>query len=275
VKTLRFQNDITIAVLGGTQKAKEIHHKAEPKLKVTMEHEKMVVFDVGGHIHKLPRSLLDRFPDTMLARQADKIWQKEDCSPSTTPLYVDRNGIRFQYVMDFMRDGQVHLPLTISKKAFLKDMDYLGFTDKDINESSIHVATVAQAEEIVASVSDNLHEEIDKLEKAIKEHKKTIDQCKAKKLGLRVAYDFFVRSSAGENGTQDRVTIHLDHGDALQQANEACWDNNRSTLEECLAKYGLTLVSVKWAYNPSLDGGVIVLDRSNKKQKTGGEGENV
>jgi hypothetical protein len=89
-----------------------------------------VRFDVGGTIYKVSRSLLEQHPNIMLARMVSKTWlnQSEDNERKDEPLFVDRNGERFQYVLDLMRDGpKVSLPVTISKEGFLKDLDYFGF----------------------------------------------------------------------------------------------------------------------------------------------------
>lgn len=40
------------------------------------------------------------------------------------PVFIDRNGDRFDYVLDYMRNGSVTLPITISKDSFLSDLDY-------------------------------------------------------------------------------------------------------------------------------------------------------
>jgi hypothetical protein len=79
-----------------------------------------ITFDVGGTIYKVSRSLINQYPDTMLARMVSDTWlngnQKE-------PLFIDRNGERFQYCLDYMRDGpEVALPIAVPKYAFLKDL---------------------------------------------------------------------------------------------------------------------------------------------------------
>jgi len=53
------------------------------------------------------------------------------------PIFVDRDGDRFRYVLDYMRDGQkVNLPiLTVAKEGFLKDLEYYGF--ENVNADTI------------------------------------------------------------------------------------------------------------------------------------------
>ena len=94
-----------------------------------------VTFDVGGSIYRVSRSLLEQFPNTMLARLASKTWQ---LAAFSDPLFIDRNGERFQYCLDYMRDrGKVVLPATIPKESLIQDLVYYGF--EDVDQSTITV----------------------------------------------------------------------------------------------------------------------------------------
>jgi BTB/POZ domain len=45
-------------------------------------------------------------------------------------IFTERNGYRFQYVLDYMRDGSITLdclPNHIHKEALYKDLEYFGF----------------------------------------------------------------------------------------------------------------------------------------------------
>ena len=89
-----------------------------------------VRFNVGGTIYEVSRSLLEQHPNTMLTRMVSKTWlgEEEDNERKDEALFIDRSGARFEYVLDFMRDGpKVSLPVTVSKEGFLKDLDYFGF----------------------------------------------------------------------------------------------------------------------------------------------------
>jgi BTB/POZ domain len=112
-----------------------------------------VKFDVGGRIFKVRRSLLESFPETMLARSASDLWNtttsavfeavstsQDDTSKKKRavkknrvhheqqqqqPIFIDRDSHRFSYVLDYMRDGcVVVLPVTISKESFLTELQY-------------------------------------------------------------------------------------------------------------------------------------------------------
>jgi hypothetical protein len=102
---------------------------------VTTNNAPSVTFDVGGTIYKISRSLIEQYPDTMLARMVSDTWLKGD---QKEPLFIDRNGERFQYCLDYMRDGPVvALPFTIPKDALLKELEYYGFDSVDPNQLSI------------------------------------------------------------------------------------------------------------------------------------------
>jgi hypothetical protein len=92
---------------------------------------KTVRFNVGGTMYEVSRSLLEQHGDNMLARMASERWQREGHNSSSStdePLFIERNGERFQYVLDYMRDGgSVYLPfLAVSKDALLKELEYYG-----------------------------------------------------------------------------------------------------------------------------------------------------
>jgi hypothetical protein len=90
-----------------------------------------VHFNVGGTPYQVSRSLLEQHADTMLARMASETWQGED--PPEEALFVERDGGRFGYVLDFMRDGQVSLPAKgkITEESLLKELTYFGFLNVD------------------------------------------------------------------------------------------------------------------------------------------------
>jgi len=91
--------------------------------------EGIVSFDVGGRVYKVRRSLLESFPNTLLARLVADEWQGDD---ESKPIFIDRDSDRFRYCLDYMRDDQaVALPHTESKSAFLKDLEYYGFENVD------------------------------------------------------------------------------------------------------------------------------------------------
>ena len=116
-----------------------------------------VRFDVGGTIYKVSRSVLRQYSNTMLTRMVSETWLGEEKynEGKDEPLFIDRDGERFRYVLDFMRDGpKVSLPVTVSKEGFLKDLDYFGFDNvipDDISmrsSYSVYMDTVKKMDEL-------------------------------------------------------------------------------------------------------------------------------
>ena len=147
-----------------------------------------VRFNVGGRIYEVSRSLLDRYPDTMLARMASDTWsplQRDESSDESgehengddddddTPicngdggkkaLFIDRNSDRFQYCLDYMRDGGIAgLPMTVSKDAVLHDLAYYGFHDVDPSSISVQLSLsmIKTSHEYIQSLELDLNKKL-------------------------------------------------------------------------------------------------------------------
>ena len=79
-------------------------------------------FNVGGTTYAVSRSLLESHANSMLAATASEKWQQDP----EAEIFIERNGHRFQYVLDYMRDGKVVLPVTETKEAVLAELEYYG-----------------------------------------------------------------------------------------------------------------------------------------------------
>lgn len=67
------------------------------------DNEKTVSFNVGERLFDVRHSLLDAFPKSILARSASEEWQAVDGTERS--IFFDRDGDRFRYCLDYMRDG--------------------------------------------------------------------------------------------------------------------------------------------------------------------------
>lgn len=85
-----------------------------------------VQFNVGGKIFAVEQSLLLKFDDRMMLRVA-----AEMADTTEDDIFIDRDGERFAYILDYMRYGKVHLPLSISKGSFLSDLLFYGLQVKE------------------------------------------------------------------------------------------------------------------------------------------------
>jgi BTB/POZ domain len=109
-------------------------------------HDNAVTFDVGGQIFRVSRTLLDSYPNTMLARAASDLWRQSNdnttsCTSSNNtenPIFIDRDSTRFACILYFMRDNcVVDLPSIITKDSFLRELQYFGFDMTNINTDCI------------------------------------------------------------------------------------------------------------------------------------------
>ena len=67
--------------------------------------------------------MLKDFPQTLLERSASKVWNE-----GGDEVFIEGNGHRFQYVLDFMRYGKITLPSSENHDAFFTEMEYYGLT---------------------------------------------------------------------------------------------------------------------------------------------------
>jgi hypothetical protein len=114
-------------------------------------------FNIGGKPYKVSRSLLESHPNTMLANIASEKWQEDP----EAEIFIERNGNRFQYVLDYMRDGKVVLPVTESKESVLAELKYFGV---EANKSEVS-DTSAKRADCVKSYSTVIQDLKDKIEK--------------------------------------------------------------------------------------------------------------
>jgi hypothetical protein len=61
----------------------------------------------------------------MLRRISSDAWKESATNNTTDDIFIDRNGARFQYVLDYMRDARVELPLSIPRSGLVADLEFL------------------------------------------------------------------------------------------------------------------------------------------------------
>ena len=84
-----------------------------------------VRFDVGGTVYRVSRSLLERHPNTAMAKKAAEGLKE--------PIFVEGDREFFKYVLRYMRHGEARLPVEVYKKDLLHDMESYGF---DVTEAA-------------------------------------------------------------------------------------------------------------------------------------------
>jgi hypothetical protein len=195
-----------------------------------------VKFNVGGRLYEVSRSLVEKFPSTMLARMVSDMWQKD---PEAT-LFIGRSGERFEYSLDYMRADKVWLPLNIPKEAILDDLAFYGF--ENVDPSKIHGGSSNQAAARHLIKCKEEHEKVlatciantEAAEKTCRENKTT---SKLEKL----AYACFVRFSQGKSLEMSISKIEYVNEELHSSVETAVV--NHVEFQDLLAKYGLALVN--------------------------------
>ena len=196
-----------------------------------------VHFNVGGTPYQVSRSLLEQHADTMLARMASEIWQGEDPPPEEA-MFVERDGGRFGYVLDFMRDGQVSLPAKgkITEESLLKELTYFGFlnVDPSVITTEFHYLDIPR---YMALITQEYNEELANKTKQRDALNLNIT-CTTVAHACCIRYmttgnlNVCFQTSNGERiGSLDYAVVAAVQGRSLEHGTEA--------LNQSLAKYGL------------------------------------
>ena len=81
-----------------------------------------VTFDVGGRLHKVRNSFISLNQNNVIGRLGQIALDRN----VDEPIFIDRDGDIFIYVLNFLRDGRIELPMTVPKQAFINELRYYG-----------------------------------------------------------------------------------------------------------------------------------------------------
>ena len=81
-----------------------------------------VTFDVGGRLHKVRNSFISLNQNNVIGRLGQIALDRN----VDEPIFIDRDGDIFIYVLNFLRDGRIELPMTVPKQAFMNELRYYG-----------------------------------------------------------------------------------------------------------------------------------------------------
>ena len=213
-----------------------------------IEYTAPVTFDVGGTIYKISRALLDQFPETILAKMAakDDDNEKED---SDFPWFIDRNGERFQYILDYMRDGQVVLPAgRVAKEAVLSDLAYYGF--QNVHPNAIQVTfAVHDSIQYLEQIRVDYQAKLKVQEQQIEIQKKYLEDAKVRYYCMQLAYrchmrfrevgqSVYLKPSYSHDEVMSRESLGLD-GESIRHINVFDSAETQIIFDECLSYFGL------------------------------------
>lgn len=92
----------------------------------------IAIFNVGGTRYDVAIDILMKFEDTLLAQLVVLKGNKN----SQEPIYIERDGERFRYILDWYRDGRINVPKTDSIESIKSDALFFGLPRNIIIEES-------------------------------------------------------------------------------------------------------------------------------------------
>lgn len=200
-----------------------------------------VNLDVGGTKYRVSKSLIAQYPNTMLARLISDTWNNQE-EQEEKVLFIDRNGQRFQYVLDYMRDTKVHLPVGVTNGSFLQELEYFGFQDIPSGAVESACANFEAAKHV-----SSLYKETDVAFNNMTEN------LFLEKLALMV-YEHFVKHGIGYLHTYHSYHVEKSHVEKSQVMLSG-WASNKAKLDnfnKILAKYGLKCCYVRNSYDTGI-----------------------
>lgn len=100
---------------------------------VTDFKSEIVRLNVGGTLYEVSSETLEHCKGTALAslvsnhgKEAPSDEEAFFIDPDDETVFIDRNGRLFEYVLDFLRTGKIHLPPSVSRSALQEEFDYYG-----------------------------------------------------------------------------------------------------------------------------------------------------
>ena len=95
---------------------------------------KTVVLNVSGEKFEIQPEMFNEYPKTILAKEIQKHYKEDNVNDV---LFINRCPTLFRFLLQFVRDKKVYLPVGVSKASFLNEMNYYCFDN--IEESNIAV----------------------------------------------------------------------------------------------------------------------------------------
>lgn len=89
----------------------------------------LVRLDVGGTLYTVNNDTLLKFPESMLSKMAiERRRFSISDGDFLEPIFIDRDGDRFKYVLDGYRDGAILIPRTVAVGSLEKDLIFFGLS---------------------------------------------------------------------------------------------------------------------------------------------------
>ena len=168
---------------------------------------KQFKLNIGGTRYEVSNSLLDQFQDSMLRRITSDTWNNEsnddplldpDLTKKEEEIFIERDGGRFKFVLDYMRDGEVSLPLSIPRQQLVSDMEYY---DIDFDETRITLG-VANPNDAFHKLSEYYYEK-ERFKKIFEAKRNDIEisyrKLAVERISCEIAFDYFEQQFSGKS----------------------------------------------------------------------------
>lgn len=96
----------------------------------------IVNFNVGGVQYHVARDTLLNAEDTMLSKFVSDKWT---AGHNQEIIFIDRDGERFKYILDWYRDRKIIVPKTVALDAVKSDAKFFGLPEDAIIEKELPV----------------------------------------------------------------------------------------------------------------------------------------
>lgn len=114
----------------------------------------IVRLNVGGIRYDVSLDTLERCDGSKLMSLLSDHWRENSYDE---PLFIDRNGLLFQYVLDFLRTYKLCVPPSVSQEGLNEELKYYGI-DAEIarNNGKYGLAYLRKLNEEICTLEDNL-----------------------------------------------------------------------------------------------------------------------
>ncbi len=141
-------------------------------------------------------------------------------------IFIDRDGLLFRHVLNYLRDGKITIPVTVAKSAILRELEYYGV---DADATSVEICTQATARGALSI--NRLIQSLEHEELCVRFARICIDRYKNK--ARDDEFQFFMRHDCADKVDYEACEAVCGGGDAM--------------VERCnhhLRKFGLDLRSI-------------------------------
>lgn len=99
----------------------------------------VITFDLSGSIFRVALSTLQKHPESMLYKMVEEGKWKEGSASSSKrskidlsashPIFIDRCGRVFPFVLQYLRDGKILLPFNVSEREVKRELKFFGLEE--------------------------------------------------------------------------------------------------------------------------------------------------